>query len=93
MPRTPAALLWVDLTEVLALGLRTCWGPGQQGPCLLVSCLWFTGAGPGRTQRGLSLRPALLAAFPQGLLCATVMSTEGGFPQTSSTAHRSPSQS
>lgn len=51
MPRTPAALLWVDLAEVLALGLRTHWGTGQQGPCLLVSCLWFTGAGPGRTQR------------------------------------------
>lgn len=43
MPRTPVALLWVDLAEVLALGLRTRWGTGQQGPCLLVSCLWFTG--------------------------------------------------
>lgn len=45
-PRTPVALLCVDLAEVLALVFHTHWGTGQQGPCLLVSCLWSMGVGP-----------------------------------------------
>lgn len=48
-PRTPVALLCVDLAEVLALVFHTHWGTGQQGPCLLVSCLWSMGVGPLQT--------------------------------------------
>lgn len=83
----------VPLTIVLIL-LR-CFGSGVLHTCLLTffwaacSCL----AHEVLRASSVPLSPAFLASSLQGLLYATVMSTGVGFPQTSSTAHQSLSQS
>lgn len=76
------------------------WG-GVQGGRALVCLSPVSGpqGAPSRRQPGLgsplclSLRPGPPASHPQGPLCATVTSTEGGSRQTSSTARPSPSRS
>lgn len=97
--RAPVAHVRADLAKALSLVSYTPVFPfsregatRRKGPCLFVSCLW-----PMRCWSQwppVSLPEAvLLVSFPQGPLCATVTSTEGGSSQTSSTAHQSPSQS
>lgn len=95
----PVAHVRVNLAKALALVFYTPVFPfspegatRRKGPYLFVSCLWpvryWSQWPPGSVPEAV-----FLVSFPQGQLCATVMSIGGGSSPTSSTAHQSPSQS